>query len=689
MKKFLLKNYLLLFLFCVIAIQAQSNFQLPKNTVFYMEVNGKLLNSKINWAKFNPVFQEVIKKENKANIWNDYSKTGVKYDQSQYHYLVFEDSIKTYTAHFILDDEKRFASFVNSAKKEGLEITKKNKYSYVSLDENTFIAWNEKQAVLKITTYTKPFKYDDTTIEMDSTIAVDSVAAVPSMPHVENPDEEGVEENMAEKPFDYKEEIKYLEDDLEYYEEGLKNSKETVAKIKKDIAYLKKHHKYPEEKPEIKSETEEETDEIKTPQQGHSDAKNEEMDAETDAEYDQRMDSIKLADFKIVKNISEKSFDEIFNSNFIIEVPKDKTQFKDEKADLFAYSNFGNIFKNRGGFGYGGSLQTMTNYLQNMYNSDSFYNLYFENDRVKMITNYKHNDPAMQKSIAAVYSGKANRKLAKLLSDQSIAYFSMNIDGYKSFDAMYDMVNKVVENEEYQKETSLMVETLKIALDEKAISKILPGNAIFILNDVSYKKVEYTDYDYDESYNEKEVKKTKDQAVPNFTFAFITENEAYWNRVFDMISNNKYASKTFRKKGNFYQLTDKNNTQVDQLLFGVKDGLVFMTTSADNLNEKSQSSATKKWAKDAAKYSLSGGLNTQKLVNGLEKEFEDKKDSDLYKLFLKNAGELTYKTDVKGDSIQSEMSYIIKNSSENSLMYFFDLFDDIYKIMEPEAPTKL
>ena len=65
-----------------------------------------------------------------------------------------------------------------------------------------------------------------------------------------------------------------------------------------------------------------------------------------------------------------------------------------------------------------------------------------------------------------------------------------------------------------------MVETMKIVLDEKEIAKIAPGNAIFILNDLTYKKVEYTDYEYDEDYNEKEVKKTKDAATPNFTFAF-------------------------------------------------------------------------------------------------------------------------------------------------------------------------
>ena len=78
----------------------------------------------------------------------------------------------------------------------------------------------------------------------------------------------------------------------------------------------------------------------------------------------------------------------------------------------------------------------------------------------------------------------------------------------------------------------LIMETMKIVLDEEAIAKIAPGNGIFVLNELKSKTVEYTDYEYDADFNEKEVKKTKEIAVPNFTFAFATENEGYWNRIF-------------------------------------------------------------------------------------------------------------------------------------------------------------
>ncbi|RZJ40025.1 MAG: hypothetical protein EOO19_16155, partial [Chryseobacterium sp.] len=254
MKFSLLKKYVtFVALFCLTPlIFAQKNYQLPKNTVFYMEMNGKLLNKKMNWAKFNPVFNEVLKKEHKTAIWNDYSKTGVKYDDTQIHYYIYNDSVRSYNAHFILDDEKRFVDFINSAKKEGLEVTKKAKYSYVSLDENTFIAWNDKHAVLKSIHYSKPFKYDDDELLADSTtVVVDSAYADIVPPNMDLPEdieetEEG--EKYEEKAFNYKEEIQYLEEDLGYLRESVKTSQAEIEKIKKDIAYLKKHHKYPEVK---------------------------------------------------------------------------------------------------------------------------------------------------------------------------------------------------------------------------------------------------------------------------------------------------------------------------------------------------------------------------------------------------------------------------------------------------------
>ena len=56
-------------------------------------------------------------------------------------------------------------------------------------------------------------------------------------------------------------------------------------------------------------------------------------------------------------------------------------------------------------------------------------------------------------------------------------------------------------------------------------------------------------------------------------------------------------------------------------------------------------------------------------------------------VFKKHVGDVYFKTEAKGDRIETELHYDIRNSSENSLMYFFDLAGEIYKIKESEEKT--
>lgn len=642
-----------------------------------MEINGKQLNQKINWQKLNPFLLEVAKEDKeKQASWNDYSKTGIKYDATQYHYANFNDSVKTYTAHFLLDNKEKFQEFINSSKKKGLEISKRKNYSYVNLDDELFVAWNDKQAVLKLIGYDKPSAEWNDEITADSAaVTIDSAAAA-----VMDSAAVAVDSAYAEKAFDYKEEIKYLKDDIQYLKEDIKEYKAEIAKKEKDIKYLEKHHKYPEEEKDSSDKNySEKESEYTLPHM------EEEMDEETeeDSIYLKQMDSLKIEKFKITKKLAEKDFDDYFSSAPELDVSKEILSFRDPNSDVFVYTDYGRIVNN-GAYGKIMSHYPFGNLMGKAYNSNSSYNLYFDNDKVRLVNSYQHKNEAVQKSINSVYKGKKNKKLTALINDKSIGYYAINVEGNKYFDLMYSLLKDSGAGD-YHKEMELVMETMKIVLDEKAITKIAPGNGIFVLNELKSKTVEYTDYEYDNDYNEKEVKKTKEIAVPNFTFAFATENEGYWNRIFDMLTTNKVTAKKFSKNGDFYAFSEgKNDGYFDKLFFTVKDGIVYVTTSTENISAKNQSEISEKWAKDSAKYPLSGRFDIQKLMIGLEKEFKTPSERKTLDLLKKNLGEVYFKTEAKGEKIETEVNYNIKNSSENSLMYFFDVIDEVYKMKESD-----
>lgn len=677
MKSILQKTQILLLLFAFSFVFSQQKMKLPKDVLFYMEINGKQLNQKINWQKLNPFLLEVTKEDKeKQASWNDYSKTGIKYDATQYHYAVFNDSVKTYTAHFLLDNKEKFQEFINSSKKKGLEISKRKNYSYVNLDDEMFVAWNDKQAVLKLISYEKPYKIDwnDEAMIDSAAATIDSAAIVMDTAAV------AVDSAYVEKAFDYKEEIKYLKDDIQYLKEDIKEYQAEIAKKQKDIKYLEKHHKYPEEEKDSSDKNySEKESEYTLPHM------EEEMDEETeeDSIYLKQMDSLKIEKFKITKKLAEKDFDDYFSSAPELDVSKEILSFRDAASDVFVYTDYGRIVNN-GAYGKIMSHYPFGNLMGKAYNSNSSYNLYFDNDKVRLVNSYQHKNEAVQKSINSVYRGKKNKKLTALINDKSIGYYAINVDGNKYFDLMYSLLKDSGEVD-YQKEMELVMETMKIVLDEKAITKIAPGNGIFVLNELKSKTVEYTDYEYDDDYNEKEVKKTKEIAVPNFTFAFATENEGYWNRIFNLLTTNKVTAKKFSKNGDFYAFSEgKNDGYFDKLFFTVKDGIVYVTTSTENISSKNQSEISEKWAKDSAKYPLSGRFDIQKLMVGLEKEFKTPSERKTLDLLKKNLGEVYFKTEAKGEKIETEINYNIKNASENSLMYFFDVIDEVYKMKESD-----
>ncbi|MEF9480122.1 hypothetical protein OWR28_22645 [Chryseobacterium sp. 1B4] len=518
--------------------------------------------------------------------------------------------------------------------------------------------------------YTKPYKdlwATEAVADSTSVVAADSVA-------VDAGDTAYTDE--PEKPFDYKEEIKNLKEDIKYLKESIKDNNNEIARIQKDIKYLQKHHKYPEEKESAES-----------PENG------EEMpdtayDEEEEKAFRKEQDSIRRENFRIVKKNAEERFDQYFSSNLEIEVPEEMLKFRDSNSDVFVYTDYGRIV-NEGIYGKMTKFYSYDKFFRNMYDSNYSYNLYFDKDKVRLVNHYQHKNADIQKNIAAVYKGKKNKKLLALINEKSVGYYAMNVNGAKCFDMMYSLLQSSGENE-YKKEMELIMETMKIVLDEEAITKIAPGNGIFVLNELKSKTVEYTDYEYDADFNEKEVKKTKEIAVPNFTFAFATENEGYWNRIFDVLATNKKFSKRFSKKGNLYTFKEeKDGGYIDQLFFTVKDGIVYLMSSADNILSVSQSEISRKWAKDSAKYPLSGRLDIRKLLTGLDKEFKSAKERRALDAVRKNMGELYYKTEVEGESIRTEMDYNIKDSSENSLMYFFDIFDQVFKTKETEKKPQI
>lgn len=79
----------------------------------------------------------------------------------------------------------------------------------------------------------------------------------------------------------------------------------------------------------------------------------------------------------------------------------------------------------------------------------------------------------------------------------------------------------------YSDVVDVYIDLMQIIIDEKGIAELLPGNYMFVMHDMKPQIVDYTDYEYDTEYNRKEVKKTRMELSPDFTFAIETHREDF------------------------------------------------------------------------------------------------------------------------------------------------------------------
>ena len=92
-------------------------------------------------------------------------------------------------------------------------------------------------------------------------------------------------------------------------------------------------------------------------------------------------------------------------------------------------------------------------------------------------------------------------------------------------------MSSVSDFKNYSDGVDLYIDLLEIMIDEKGIADLTPGNYLFVLHNMKTKMGDYTDYTYDEEYNKSEVKKTKKELSPDFTFAFETRNEKFMQKL--------------------------------------------------------------------------------------------------------------------------------------------------------------
>lgn len=293
----------------------------------------------------------------------------------------------------------------------------------------------------------------------------------------------------------------------------------------------------------------------------------------------------------------------------------------------------------------------------------------------------------LAKEQADSYKKIMNRKLNKNFlkyvdSKKAIAFMSYSIDTKAYLEEFPKLIKQTygsILGGKMDEEIDLGVDLFSLLLDEEAVSKVVKGDALFVINGLNTKDVTYTDYEYDDDYKQKEVTKTKKETLPDFLFMFSSEDNRLMNKLIKYGINKNYVS----VNSNIYKIEEKKSP-ID-IYFMIKDGIVFFGNSLTEMQSISNNNFNTAISKEhkalLSKNNFSFLFNAKNLVGKVpDSEIGGEETAKKFNETLGKMGNIYIKSNpIKGNMVSADISAEIPNGHENALKYLFSLIENAAK----------
>jgi hypothetical protein len=617
---------------------------------------------------------------------------GINFKQDTYQYVTTQDSAMSFVTLLHLKNATQFLQLIKASygTDTALKTEQKNGFEFLTVSANTYVGWDATTALIVNTTYqTKKnyydYKYGNNT---DSTItaitetvaeAVADTAAVGFTPPKIVPDK-GTKKKQAKQ-----------------YKGPVTKSKKTTAKgttkgVVKKPAVKKK--KVPKEEINVYEEA------VDYDNKYLIEDSIENVKREL---WEQQQDIIaKTKQKAAAEKIMANTFTGIVNS---IENELSYKKIIDPAAHASVWFNSQSLINQYwktliGGVYTRESIQLNNDYFVKDTANDGFKggtNIYFDKDKIRIEQKMFSADSKLAAMGRDVMNSKQNAALANYVNSDNIGYFSASINTEAMANYYYSLMKKYMGSTPYMSEYSdlvnIYIDLIEILIDEKGIADLLPGNYMFVLHDMKNKLVTYTDYDYDKDYNKTEVKKTKNELSPNFSFIMETRKEGFMQKLANLPL--KYTEKgkyNYKDRGGYYELAfDSGTLPLSSLYFMVKNGRAVITTSKEviDITINNTGFVTDAATKNAIlnnNYSLN--LNTKRLLQNIAPEFSTNLNKKISDYLLENIGDVKLESSIKNDMIQATTTMAIKGNHANSFEFFFNIIDAINNIIEKDKEEK-
>lgn len=287
-------------------------------------------------------------------------------------------------------------------------------------------------------------------------------------------------------------------------------------------------------------------------------------------------------------------------------------------------------------------------------------------------------------SYKKILNRKLNKKFLKYVnSEKALGFMSYSIDTkayLEEFPKLLKQTYGSFMGAKMDEEMDLGADLISLLLDEEAVSKVIKGDALFVINGLNTKEVTYTTYEYDDDYKQKEVTKTKKETLPDFLFMFSSDDTRLINKLIKYGVNKNFVS----AEGAIYKIMEKKSP-ID-IYLQIKDGIVFFGNSLPEMqgiqnNQYGSYKLSKMHKQLLSKNNFSFLFNAKNLVGKVPaSEMGGDETAKKFNSTLEKMGNVYMKSNpVKGNVVSADISAEIPDGHENALKYLFSLIENAAK----------
>lgn len=645
-----------------------------------------------NFAKSVPVKKLDSYKFIKENLFNmlgvdtltSIQNIGINLEDDSYQYVSAEDSSLSFVTLMHVKNATQFAQFIKDSYGTKNKTEDKNGYQFLNISNNTYIGWNQTVATIVNTTYKNKESYYEYKNRTD-TVVVATVATTEAISDSAVSEAAKAAADAAAKTAKTK-----------VYKDGYKAPKKLDKGKKKPAAKKTTSKKVtPKKKTTPKKKVYDEgavVVEASPYVETYEDSiENRKRDL---WEQQQEMIANKIQQTnanKIIANVFTESQNTIGNSIGYKKVIEPEAHVSVWLNTDYLISQYQRYFTR--------DVYSMIKYAEPSLKKDTTdgfktgLNIYFEKDKIRMQQKSFSENAAMENLGKQIMQSKQNLSLTNVVNPDNIGYFSMSINTEAMLNYYYTAIKKYMNSMSYMSEYSdainVYIDLLQIMIDEKGIAELMPGNYMFVLHNMKTKMIDYIDYTYDSEYKSTEVKKSKKELSPNFTFVMDTRRVDFMEKLAKLPL--KYAEKqhyNYKDKDGYYELAfDSTKYPVSSLYFIVKDGKALVTTSKEVvtntitnkgfiIDEETKTSILNN------NYSMK--IDSKKLFEILESEASTTANKKSAAYMKNNMGNIQTESAFKDGMIQGTTTIKTNGTHANSLEFIFNTIETLNKIKDDE-----